>query len=240
MKRIPEPELMEEPDQARAYAEADFEEPHAIFVERFRQTFPEPLSNAWALDLGCGPADVTMRFARACPGVQIDAVDGSEAMLALGREAVARAGLSERIRLHRVRLPAQKPPRAAYDVLISNSLLHHLADPRVLWNAVKRWAAPVGGRVFIMDLMRPQNTAEWDRLVEQHAVGAPDVLRRDFRASLAAAYRPQEITAQLAAAGLSHFAVEVISDRHLIAWGRLGDRPPCPMPAMPGRTGTTD
>ncbi len=41
MKRIPEPELMNSPEQARAYAEADFSEPHNMFVEKFAECFPD-------------------------------------------------------------------------------------------------------------------------------------------------------------------------------------------------------
>ena len=33
MDRVPEPELMLDPDQARAYAEADFEAPHRHCVK---------------------------------------------------------------------------------------------------------------------------------------------------------------------------------------------------------------
>ena len=36
MDRMLEPELMDDADQARAYAEADFEEPNRMFVELFR------------------------------------------------------------------------------------------------------------------------------------------------------------------------------------------------------------
>ena len=35
MERIPEPDLMSEQEQARAYAEADFSEPHENFVDLF-------------------------------------------------------------------------------------------------------------------------------------------------------------------------------------------------------------
>ena len=55
----------------------------------------------------------------------------------------------------------------------------------------------------------------------QHAAGAPPVLERDFRLSLQAAFRPQELRAQLAAAGLGHFSVQVLSDRHLAVAGLL-------------------
>ena len=51
-------------------------------------------------------------------------------------------------------------------------------------------------------------------------VGDPEVLRQDFRNSLIAAYRPDEVRAQLAAAGLAHLAVEQVTDRHLLVTGR--------------------
>ena len=65
MERIPEPELMDEAEQARAYAEADFSGPHDMFVQLFREAFPDTAPAGAVLDLGCGPADVTRRFASA-------------------------------------------------------------------------------------------------------------------------------------------------------------------------------
>jgi ubiquinone/menaquinone biosynthesis C-methylase UbiE len=41
------------------------------------------LKKALVLDLGCGPADVTIRFAKANPGYKFHGVDGSAAMLKL-------------------------------------------------------------------------------------------------------------------------------------------------------------
>ena len=81
MNRIPEPELMTAEDQAQAYAEADFDEPHRQLVRHFVATYPQLPALGQALDLGCGPGDVTIRLARALPQWTIDAVDGSAAML---------------------------------------------------------------------------------------------------------------------------------------------------------------
>lgn len=219
MQRTPEPELMDNLEQARAYAEADFAEPHQAFVRHFQERFPD-FEGGEVLDLGCGPADVTMRFARAYPAVTIDGVDGAEAMLALGREMLAREGLAERVTLRCVRLPAAMAGRydAQYDAILSNSLLHHLADPMVLWETVARTAKP-GAPVFVMDLLRPHSIAEAERLTATHAGDAPEVLRKDFFNSLLAAYRLDEIAAQLKSAGLEHFRVEQVSDRHVVIWG---------------------
>jgi len=219
MDRVPEPELMDEPAQALAYACADFSAPHDAFVARFRRCFPD-FGGGAVLDLGCGPADVTLRFARAYPQAQVTGVDGAEAMLALGRQAVAAAGLTQRVRLLHRRLPAEDLGGSAYAAVISNSLLHHLADPLVLWDAV-RAAAAAAVAVFVMDLLRPPSRDAAAALVDLHAGDAPEVLRRDFLNSLLAAFRPEEVRSQLAAAGLSGMRVEVASDRHLIAYGRI-------------------
>jgi hypothetical protein len=47
------------------------------------------------------------------------------------------------------------------------------------------------------------------------------VLRRDFSHSLRASFRLREVAEQLKTAGLSHFAVTELGDRHLEVVGRL-------------------
>jgi len=97
MQREPEPELMEGSEQVRAYAEADFAEAHDLFVALLRARFPHARPRR-ALDLGCGPCDVTRRFARAYADCSITAVDGSGAMLAEARMRNRSAGLAGRKR----------------------------------------------------------------------------------------------------------------------------------------------
>jgi len=212
---------MEDADQALAYAHADFSEPHDMFVALLRDRLDVPTEAADLLvDLGCGPGDVTMRFARAFPRTRIDGVDGSRAMLDLGVAAVARARLDERVRLCLARLPDDPLPEPRYDGVISNAMLHHLSDPTVLWQAVKRAAVP-GAWVFVMDLRRPATLADARRLVETYAAEEAEVLKRDFYNSLLAAYRPEEVQEQLQLCGLASLVVEAVGDRHLIVHGRL-------------------
>ena len=89
-----------------------------------------------------------------------------------------------------------------------------------LWAAIRRFSRP-GSDVFVMDLLRPESTTQAEALVDRHAAGEPDVLRRDFRRSLHAAYRPAEVYEQLRRAGLAHLGIEVVSDRHLIVHGTI-------------------
>jgi SAM-dependent methyltransferase len=219
MDRIPEPELMTHDEQVRAYAEGDFDQPHQRFVDLLRERLPRLGPSGFALDIGCGPGDIACRLARALPGWDVHGLDGSAPMLALAREAAAREALQGRLRFQECYLPGGAAPRPHYELLLSNSLLHHLADPLVLWQSIQRWSLPTSA-VFVMDLLRPDSLHEVQRLVDAYAADEPEVLRRDFHNSLLAAYRPDEVRDQLRRAGLCDFDVEVVSDRHwLVARG---------------------
>ncbi len=217
MKRIPEHDLMNDRAQAEAYAAADFSEPHDAFVSHFMSRFPD-FSGGEVLDLGCGTADVIIRFANAFPGARITGVDGAQAMLDIGMRDVEKRGLSHQIRLNLCRLPDDELSSKKYDAVISNSLLHHLCDPLILWGAVAacaRHRAPV----FIMDLMRPDSRRNAEEMVRLYAADAPSVLQKDFYNSLLAAYTIEEIRRQLSRAGLDYLTVEAVSDRHVLVWG---------------------
>ncbi len=219
--RIPEPEeLMTDPQQARAYALADFEEPHQQFVDLFGKFLPDAEAAARVLDLGCGNADVTLKFARAYPANRIDGVDGAAVMLSHGRKAVAAAGLQGRVTLIEGTLPGVRLSRERYQTIISNSLLHHLRDPKVLWQTILEHGQS-GTSVFVMDLRRPQSLEQARELVTRHAGSESGILQRDFHNSLLASYRRSEVEQQLADAGLASLRVRDIGDRHLLVEGRL-------------------
>ncbi|MEE8350329.1 MAG: class I SAM-dependent methyltransferase [Acidobacteriota bacterium] len=220
MKRRPEEELMLGEEQARAYREGDFDEPHRQFVKLFEERFASDSIEGCVLDLGCGPADIALRFARAYPRCRVHGVDGSKAMLKLGRQAISNEQLESRIELIEHLLPTTELPRDQYDVVISNSLLHHLKDPRVLWDSIDRFARPEAP-VFVMDLLRPESETQAQEMTVMYASDEPEILRRDFCHSLLAAYREDEVCEQLEQAGLTQMRVEVVSDRHLIVWGRM-------------------
>ena len=220
MERTPEPELMNEPEQARAYAEADFNEANTLFVDQFRSRFPD-FHSGRLLDLGCGPADITFRLAAALPGVVIDGVDGAGEMLRFGRDKLERdQALASRVTLIEGFIPGVELPASQYEALVSNSLLHHLHEPDVLWQMISGLSAP-GAIVMIMDLFRPPNCDRAVSLVECYAQNAPQILKEDFYNSLLAAFTPQEVMEQLARHGLQPLQVETVSDRHLLISGRL-------------------
>lgn len=221
MKRIVEPEVMSSVDQALAYAAADFAAAHSVYPRLFAERFPVRAKAGRVLDLGCGPCDVTIRFARLLPGFRFDAVDGAAAMLTLAKSVICRHRLSHRIRLIEGRIPSVNLRRKHYDLILASSFLHHLHDPLVLWQMVRAHSR-CGTMVFIPDLRRPATAAQARALTRRYSQGEPAVLQRDFFNSLRAAFTPAEVRRQLLEAGLPELAVEIISDRHLLVSGWVG------------------
>lgn len=211
---------MDDAAQARAYAEADFSEPNDLFIDLLERMGAGPLAGR-LLDLGCGPADIPLRLAERHPTLQIDALDGAQAMLDLARQRLdGRAEMTDRVRLLCEYLPCPTLTAHGYEFVVSNSLLHHLEDPYALWQTVARCARP-GALVLVMDLARPATSVAVDALVETHAMDAPEVLRRDFRNSLFAAYTAEEVREQLRQAGLATLDVGPVSDRHFAVKGQI-------------------
>ena len=230
MQRVPEPELMEEAAQVRAYAEADFSTGDASVLERLaslaaaagaRLEAPEAL----LVDLGCGPGNLSFRLVERFPAARVLGIDGSAAMLAVAeRRRAARAASTGRLSFACHRLPCEALVQGELSggcaALLSNSLLHHLHQPAVLWQTVRALAAP-SAFLYLRDLRRPASPGAARELLALHLPGAPAVLQRDFLASLHAAFTPGEVEAQLADAGLSALRVAALDDRYLEVWGVL-------------------
>jgi ubiquinone/menaquinone biosynthesis C-methylase UbiE len=219
MNRILEPELMTDEAQAVAYARADFVQVNQGFVDRFRACFPKAVGGAM-VDLGCGPGDIPVRFAQALPGFTITAVDGSEPMIALAKQAAKRAGVEDRVHPRCARLPMLPLPLQSFDAVVSNSLVHHIPDPYLFWNELVRLGKP-GAAVLIMDLFRPESPGRAHEIVEQYCGSEAPVLKEDFFNSLCAAFTLREIRYQIRSRGLGALVCELASDRHWIVWGHL-------------------
>jgi len=222
MQRVTEPELMDDQVQSEAYAAADFAEAHSRIVDSFDHYFPGEDLAGHVLDLGCGPGDICFRFAARYPGCSVTGVDGSGTMIRLANARKAHeSGTGDRVHFIEGLLPGASLPGAPFTAVISNSLLHHLHEPQVLWATVLKVASP-GTRVYVVDLFRPQTVAGAQGLVDEYAADEPDILRRDFYNSLCAAFEPHEVETQLTTAGLAGLTVDVISDRHLAVHGVMG------------------
>ncbi len=218
MQRTPEPELMDAPAQARAYAEADFSASNQAFVDQFVGLVQAvDGSSGTVMDLGCGPGDICIRLAQALPEWKVVGLDAGPNMLSLAREAVQARKLSERVELVLAHLPCPLP-NTAIRAIVSNSLLHHLPDPMSLWATIAQ-QAPAGCLIQVMDLHRPDSSEQAKALVDSYAADAPQVLADDFYNSLLAAYTSREVEEQLDQSGLGQLEISRPSDRHWLVQG---------------------
>lgn len=224
MERIPEEELMNTEEQAKAYAFADFSEAHNLFIETFNEKFANDGFNSGfndvVLDLGCGPCDITRRFANAYPESAFHAVDGAALMLKYGKELNEKANLAHRIKLVEACLPDAELPQQFYHIIISNSLLHHLHNPFTLWETIKKHAKPYA-HVFVMDLMRPIDEPTVKFLSSEYVKNEPEIVTDDFEKSLRASFTIKEVRQQLDEMALTNLKVEEASDRHMVIYGIL-------------------
>lgn len=219
MTRTLEPELMDDHAQAEAYAAADFSEADALMLQNFNDSFPDLELKGTVLDLGCGPGNITFRFAEQFPKCQLIGVDGSDAMLNIANERKASKPAQKNcIRFIRGIIPHMTIPDEPYSAIVSNSFLHHLHHPEILWELINQHAQP-GCKILIMDLFRPDSPSQARALVDLYAASEPEVLKRDFYNSLLAALTPDEIRQQLLAAELTELAVRKVSDRHMVIAG---------------------
>jgi trans-aconitate methyltransferase len=221
MERVVEPKLMPNEAQVLAYANGDFSQPHTAFVDHFVRYFPDIRSDVAhrCLDVGCGPCDITVRMAQRFPKMEFTAIDGSRRMLAEGTLRVERESLINRITLEECQLPGLIPG-GPYHNIISNSLLHHLHDPNILWETIKA-AGTCGSRVLIMDLMRADSIEDARVKTETYCQGESEVLKQDYYNSLLAAFTFEEVLDMIKEHGLHGLRVDAVSDRHLIVHGRL-------------------
>jgi SAM-dependent methyltransferase len=232
MQRSVEPELMDNPLQVQAYAQADFRATDQALVDRLVELFGESLGDGPGprlVDLGCGPGNISFRLAERFPQTSVLGLDGAAAMLEVAQQELAQRvlgcpGLADRLRFAQVLLGPETLPYGGFTAVVSNSLLHHLHDPQALWRHLRPLAAP-GAAIYIKDLRRPATPEAALALQQLHLASAPAVLQRDYLASLHAAFEPTEVEAQLRVAGLpvgEHgLRVAALDDRYLEVWGRL-------------------
>jgi len=218
MERVLEPEVMDDPEQVLAYAEADFEQENQGFVDQFFTLYPD-LENPHIVDLGCGPGDIPIRVARRHATCRVTGIDASQPMIAHAEQAVQKAGFQDRVRFLCQRFQDVNLSSPA-DGLISNSLVHHVPNPLRFWYSLKTLLKP-GGRILVMDLLRPESPEVAQTIVEESAANEPKRLRQDFFHSLLAAFTEDEVAAQLAELNLSRLMVDVPDDRHWIVYGQV-------------------
>ena len=219
LPRVLEPEVMDSAEEARDYDAMDHSTVNRVFVADFLAVWD---GRNPVLDVGAGTAQIPIELCRQSTTAVVTAVDMAESMLAVGRDNVRRAGLSERIRLERCDAKRLLFADGAFGAVISNSIVHHIPEPAAVLAVMVRVTAPQGV-LFVRDLLRPDDEATLRRLVELHAAGANAHQQQMFADSLHAALTLEEIRALVADLGLDPAGVRQTTDRHW-TWSALSGR----------------
>ena len=219
MNRVLEPELMDNTEQAKIYASANFKQENQCFVDRFVQAHSDELDNAHVVDLGCGPGDILIRLIKAHPTLHVTGIDASQPMIDIAQHSIDEAKLGDRIKLKCQRFQ-DVTFSTPVDAIISNSLAHHVPNPLQFWYAIKTMAKP-GAPVLVMDLIRPESIEEAQAIIDQYASQEPPQLQKDFYNSLLAAFTEDDVAAHLAELNLSRLLLDIPDDRHWIVEGRV-------------------
>ena len=210
LPRVLEPEVMDSEADSREYDEMDHDEVNQVFVADLLK-LPVDLSSA--LDVGTGPAHLPIVLCRRVPGARIVGIDLSDHMLARARRNVERAGLSGAVRLERQDGKAIEFGDGAFQCVLSNGTLHHVARPEVLVAEMTRVLAS-GGWLYVRDLARPTDETRLAQFIQQYAGSANDRQREMFEISLRASLRPEEVASVLGGIGVRGARIEMSSDRH--------------------------
>ena len=152
------------------------------------------------------------------------AVDEVRRMMA--KENVEAAGLIERIQLLQADAKRLGFEDGTFDVVMSNSIVHHIPRPHVALREAARLVKS-GGLLFVRDLLRPESKARLDELVATYAGNENDHARQMFADSLHAALTLDEVRSIVVSLGFDPATAEQTSDRHW-TWAAVasgGDQP---------------
>jgi len=216
--RLLEPEVMDTQQEATDYNSMDHSEVNQLFAEDMLELvndFDAPMHQGQIrlLDLGTGTALIPIEVCQRNADLRVIATDLANEMLKLAEVNLQQAGLEHVISLERADAKNLSYADQAFDGVISNSLIHHIPDPRSVFQEMVRVVKP-GGLIFVRDLLRPDSQNELEYLVDLCAGQANPHQRQLFHDSLHAALTLNEVQGILQECGLPTTAVKITSDRH--------------------------
>jgi ubiquinone/menaquinone biosynthesis C-methylase UbiE len=223
LSRVLETEVMDSHEEAVDYDAMDHSSVNRLFAEDLQFWLGEaPRSSDFTiriLDVGTGTAQIPIEICRRLPAVRCTGVDLSAEMLRIGERNVRAAGLDASIRLQTADAKSLPFKDGSFSVVVSNSVLHHLAEPIVAFREMLR-VVRRGGVLFVRDLIRPADEATRQRLVETYAANANPHQRALFAASLHAALTLDEVRSMVSQLGMPDWWTVETSDRHWTVAGR--------------------
>lgn len=218
LSRVLEPEVMDTVAEAADYDAMDHGNVNRVFVNDLLTALGSdegslPAGGWRVFDAGTGTAQIPIALLQSGCQATVVAADAAHEMLRVAERNVAAAGLQDAITLldsDCKRLPANV---GVFDVVMSNSLIHHIPEPLTALRECWRIVRP-GGLLFFRDLARPDTLGQVERLVQTYAGDANAAQQQLFRQSLMAALTMTEVAGLLAEIGIPPLCVALTSDRH--------------------------
>src|SRR5438067_1280728 len=256
LPRSPEPEVMSDADEVEAYAsaaaqayldsidntlvqqvlllgaecgilgngKADAGTQPAASAESCRNCTP----TVRLLDLGTGPGTIPLKIARRCPDLGVVGIDRSPNMIRVAQQSAAQQGLADRAFFF-VGDASRLAFRAeSFEMVISNSLLHHLPQPISVLNEMARVVKPAG-LVLLRDLRRPSRLA-FPLHVRWYGRYYSGLMSKLYFDSVRAAYTDRELAELLRRSALADARVFFHGRTHL-GFIRRGSQPKGGAPA---------
>lgn len=214
MGRVLEPEVMDDRGEAIVYdrlCRERFAASDRAFARRAVALGPK---RGLILDVGAGPAWIVIYMAQANPEWDIRAVELSDPMLELAEKNIAQAGLKDRITVRRGDAKSLPYSDRSFDMVISNSLLHHLEDPLQGLEQIHRVLRPRGA-LLVRDLRRPPKLIRWI-LSTVATRGMDPVGKKMYKNSLAAALTRRELAGLLARSPLEEVRLSTAFPAYLV------------------------
>lgn len=210
LKRELEPEVMDSPDEAAQYDAMDHREVNEAFIHRLIELG----AHGRMLDIGAGPGQITILAGERIADSRIVGIDLSDSMLDIARRRLAESSAAGGVSFEVMNATDLAFEDHSFDVVFSNTILHHLPRPEQMVIEAWRVLKP-GGVMLIRDLYRPVNEKRLDELVALHARDATPRQRELFHASLKAALTPDELKSMVQTISMPGVEVVTDTDRHV-------------------------
>lgn len=214
LKRVPEPEVMDTPEEARDYNQMDHADVNRVFVDHLLELAKDNDHELGdVLDLGTGTALIPIELCRRNPDCRVMAIDMAVNMLELARYNIEAESMIQRITLAQVDAKQMPYSDGMFATVISNSIIHHIPDPEDCLRELVRVTAK-GGLIFVRDLLRPEDDKKVEQLVQQYTGTENEHSQQMFEDSLRAALSLAEIQELVEKFGFDCQSVQQTTDRH--------------------------
>jgi ubiquinone/menaquinone biosynthesis C-methylase UbiE len=217
MPRVPEPEVMNDSSQVEAYASASAQ----AFLDKIDGTFVDRAmllikgkERGRALDIGTGPGQIVLKLAKRLMLWKLVGVDRSANMIAQARSHLASVSeAAGRVDFHTDDGNHLAFPNASFDLVMCNSVLHHVAEPQNFLAEIARVAKP-NAAIFLRDLRRPGRFM-FPFHVRWHGRHYSGTMYKLYKDSVHAAYTPSELQSLLASSPIKDARIFTYHLTHL-------------------------